>query len=81
MYMYSIEASRGAGAQSVTVKPTGCGFDPHSRRWNIYLNLYFHFFALIHLPLNTNSDSIKILSIITIAVFVFDQKNKLINLN
>ena len=23
-----IEASRGAAAQSVTVKPTGCGFDP-----------------------------------------------------
>ena len=40
-------ASRGAAAQSVTVKPTGCGFDPHSRRWNIYLNLYFHFFALV----------------------------------
>ena len=28
-------------------KSTGCGFDPHSRRWNIYLNLYFHFFALV----------------------------------
>ena len=27
-----IEASRGAGAQSVTVKSTSCGFDPHSRR-------------------------------------------------
>ena len=26
------EASRGAAAQSVTVKPTGCDFDPHSRR-------------------------------------------------
>ena len=26
------EASRGAAAGSVTVKPTGCGFDPHSRR-------------------------------------------------
>ena len=34
-------------AQSVTVKPTGCGFDPHSRKWNIYLNLYFNFFALV----------------------------------
>ena len=32
------EVSRGAGVQSATVKPTGCGFDPHSRRWNIYLN-------------------------------------------
>ena len=54
------EASRGAGAQSVTVKPTGCGFDPHSRRWNIYFNLYFHFIALVSntaqcwvLPINT----------------------------
>ena len=36
-YFY-MEASRGAAAQSVTVKPTGCGFDPHSRGWNIYLN-------------------------------------------
>ena len=26
------EASRGAAARGVTVKPTGCGFDPHSRR-------------------------------------------------
>ena len=26
------EASRGAGAQSVAVKPTGSGFDPRSRR-------------------------------------------------
>ena len=42
-----LEASRDAVARSVTVKPTGCGFDPHSRRWNIYLNLYFHFFALV----------------------------------
>ena len=33
--------------RGVTVKPTGCGFDPHSRIWNIYLNLYFHFFALV----------------------------------
>ena len=44
---YIFEASCGAGAQSVTIKPTGCGFDPHSRRWNIYLNLYFHFFPLV----------------------------------
>ena len=41
------EASRGAAARSVTAKPTGCVFDPHSRRWNIYLNLYFHLFALV----------------------------------
>ena len=40
---FEIESSRGAVAQSVT----GCGFDPYSRRWNIYLNLYFHFFALV----------------------------------
>ena len=38
-----------APAQSVTVKPTGCGFDPHSRRLNIYLNLYFHIFVLSRL--------------------------------
>ena len=41
------EASRGAAARSVTVKLTGCGIDPHLRRWNIYLNLYFHFFVLV----------------------------------
>ena len=41
------KASRGAVPQSVTLKPTGCGFDPRSRRWNIYLNLYFRFFALV----------------------------------
>ena len=34
-------------AQIVTVKSTGCGFDLHSRRWNIYLNLYFHFLVLV----------------------------------
>ena len=42
-----IEPGRGAVAQSVTVKAIGCGFDPHSRKLNIYLNLYFHFFALV----------------------------------
>ena len=42
-----IKASRGAAAQSATVKPTDCEFDLHSRRWNIYLNLYFHLFALV----------------------------------
>ena len=42
-----IEASRGAAARGVTVTTTGCGFDPHSRRCNIYLNLYFHFCALV----------------------------------
>ena len=26
------EASRDAWAQGMNVKPTGCGFDPHSRR-------------------------------------------------
>ena len=41
------KAGRGAAARGVTVKPTGCGFGPHSRRWNIYFNLYFHFFALV----------------------------------
>ena len=27
-----LEASRGAAARSVTIKPTGCGFDPNTRR-------------------------------------------------
>ena len=30
--IHFLEASRGVGAQSVSVKPTGCGFDPHSRK-------------------------------------------------
>ena len=34
-------------AQSVTVKSTGCGFNRHPRKWNIYLHLYFHFFVLV----------------------------------
>ena len=29
-YEYEYEASRGAAAKSVTVKPTGCEFDPIS---------------------------------------------------
>ena len=41
------EASCGAGAQSVNANATGCGFDAHSRKLNIYLNLYFIFFALV----------------------------------
>ena len=32
-YRYTTyEAGRGAAARGVTVKPTGCGFDPYSRR-------------------------------------------------
>ena len=27
-----VVAGRGAAARGATVKPTGCGFDPHSRR-------------------------------------------------
>ena len=34
-------------AQSVTVKSPDCGFDPHSKRLNIYLRLYFYIFALV----------------------------------
>ena len=34
-----IQVSRGAGTQSVTIKPTGGGFDPHSRRCNICICL------------------------------------------
>lgn len=40
-------ASRDAAIQSVAVNATGCGFDPHSRRCNIYLHLNFHFFVLV----------------------------------
>ena len=47
VHIIYIEASRGTGAQSVTLKSTGCGCHSHSRRWNIYLNLYFHFFSLV----------------------------------
>ena len=51
LYIYNIhfrivlEASR--GAQSVAVNVTGCGFDPHPKNLNIYLNLYFPFFDLV----------------------------------
>ena len=38
---------RGRGAQSVTVNSIGCGFHPLLRKLNIYLYLYFHFFALV----------------------------------
>ena len=47
LFFNTIETSRGAGAQSVTAKSTGCGFDPYSRKRNISLHLYFHFFALV----------------------------------
>ena len=49
-----VEAGRGAGAQSVAVNVTGFGFwvrfgssSGNSRKWDIYLNVYFHFFALM----------------------------------
>ena len=41
-----VEAVVAQGHKDVTVSD-GCGFDPHSRKSNIYLNLYFHFFALV----------------------------------
>ena len=43
---FIMERSVVAGAQSVTERPPGCGFDPYSRGWNVSLHLYFHFFAL-----------------------------------
>ena len=46
-YLSYLEASCGAGAQNVTVKLTSCRFDPHSRKLNVYLHLYFHFFAVV----------------------------------
>ena len=36
-----------AQRHEVWLKSTGCEFDLHSRRRNIYLNLYFHFFILV----------------------------------
>ena len=33
---FESEASRGVAVRGVTVKPTDCGFDPHSRRWNFF---------------------------------------------
>ena len=44
---FIVEAGRDAEAQGVTVKSTDCGLVPQSRKWNIYLHLYFHFFALV----------------------------------
>ena len=47
------------GHKCVNVNATGYRFDP--RKWNNYLNLYFHFFALVSTrwvpPLNTHSIS------------------------
>ena len=40
------EAVVAQGHENVT-SLTGCGFDPHSRKWNIYINLYFYLFALV----------------------------------
>ena len=33
----------GAAARGVTAKPTGCGFDPHLRKLNIYFKFIFPF--------------------------------------
>ena len=41
----SLEASRGAGSQSVPIHATGCVFDPHSRGF-IYISIVY-FFALV----------------------------------
>ena len=35
------------GQKLVTVNATGFEFDRHSKKLNIYFNLYFHFFALV----------------------------------
>ena len=42
MYIFYVflETSRDTGAQSVTIKSTGCEFDPHSQ-------FIFNFFALV----------------------------------
>ena len=36
------------GRQCVSVN-TYRGFNPHSKKWNIYLNLYYHFFTVVAL--------------------------------
>ena len=36
-------SSCGAEARNTTVNTTSCGFDPHLRKWNIYLHLYYHY--------------------------------------
>ena len=41
--MYYSEASRGAAARSVTVKPTGCGFDPPLEEMKYLLKFIFPF--------------------------------------
>ena len=33
--------------KKLALNATGCRYDSHSRKCNIYLNLYFHFFALV----------------------------------
>ena len=43
-----IEASRGTGTQSVTVRPTGCGFDPPLEEMKYFLKFIFYFVALQH---------------------------------
>ena len=30
----------------MTVSAVGCGFDSHSRKWNVCLNLYFDFYSV-----------------------------------
>ena len=47
LVQFQFEASRGAGAQNVILSATGCEFDRRSGKWNIYLNLYCHFIALV----------------------------------
>ena len=58
--IFYLEASRGAAAQSVIVKPAGCGFDPPLEEMKYLLKFIFLFFALVSrkarrwvLPLNT----------------------------
>ena len=55
-FIIVIDGSHGTGAQSVIVSASGCGFDPLSRRWNIYLNLYFHFFSIQHAVLPESAE-------------------------
>ena len=41
--MYSCNRGQSWRSGCVNVNAIGCGFDSHSRNWNVYLNLYLNF--------------------------------------
>ena len=44
---YFVVFLKGIKCVWLTVNVTGCGFDLHSRKLNIYWHIYFHFLALV----------------------------------